>query len=200
MKKMIRRVASCLIVLLAISSLTGCATGPGASSQIGENMQARAPVRALPGSYVLGANDQIHVVVYNEPTITGDYMIDGAGNLSVPAAGRVRAAGLTAEQLERKLTAKLNSGILKDARVTVQVSNYAPFYIRGEVKKPGEFPYKPGLTLGDAVALAGGYTYRANESQAFVRAAGAGTEISRSLAVDPPIAPGDNIRIPERFL
>lgn len=163
-------------------------------------MQARAPVRALPGSYVLGANDQIHVVVYNEPTITGDYMIDGAGNLSVPAAGRVRAAGLTAEQLERKLTAKLNSGILKDARVTVQVSNYAPFYIRGEVKKPGEFPYKPGLTLGDAVALAGGYTYRANESQAYVRAAGAGTEISRSLAVDPPIAPGDNIRIPERFL
>jgi protein involved in polysaccharide export with SLBB domain len=112
----------------------------------------------------------------------------------------VRAAGLTAEQLERKLTAKLNSGILKDARVNVQVSNYAPFYIRGEVKKPGEFPYKPGLTLGDAVALAGGYTYRANESQAFVRAAGAGTEISRSLAVDPPIAPGDNIRIPERFL
>jgi protein involved in polysaccharide export with SLBB domain len=200
MKKTNHRAASGLILLLAILSLAGCASGSGAYSQNVESMQTRAPARALPGSYVLGANDQIHVQVYNEPTVTGDYTIDGAGILSVPAAGRVRAAGLTTEQLERRLTAKLNSGILKDARVTVQVSNYAPFYIRGEVKKPGEFPYRPGLTLGDAVALAGGYTYRADESRAYVRPAGAGSETTRSLAVDPPIAPGDNIRIPERFL
>jgi polysaccharide export outer membrane protein len=148
----------------------------------------------------LGTNDQVHVQVYNEPTITGDYVIDGAGILSMPVAGRVNAAGLTTEQLERRLTQKLNSGILKDARVSIQIGGYAPFYIRGEVKRPGEFPYKPGLTVGDAVALAGGYTYRANESKAYVRPAGAGTEIVRPLDVDPQIAPGDNIRIPERIL
>ena len=78
-------------------------------------------------------------------------------------------------------------------------SGYAPFYIRGEVKKPGEFPYKPGLTLGDAVALAGGYTYRADENKAYVRSAGEGLEIARPLDVDRSVAPGDNIRIPERF-
>jgi polysaccharide export outer membrane protein len=112
----------------------------------------------------------------------------------------VKTAGLTVEQLEHRVTAQLNHGILKDARVNIQVTNYAPFYIRGEVKKPGEYPYKPGLTVGDAVALAGGFTYRADESRAYVRPAGAGTEITRPLKSDPPVVPGDDIRIPERFL
>jgi polysaccharide export outer membrane protein len=193
---MISRVFCCVAVVLA---LTGCSQGPASFANSYENAQARLPVRGAVGSYALGPNDQVRVQVYNEATITGDYVVDSAGFLAIPVAGRVKAAGLTAEQLESRITSKLNAGILKDARVTVQVSNYAPFYIRGEVKKPGEFPYKPGLTLGDAVALAGGYTYRADESRAFVRPAGTGAEIARPLDVDPPISPGDNIRIPERF-
>ncbi|OJY44966.1 MAG: hypothetical protein BGP08_01075 [Rhizobiales bacterium 64-17] len=161
---------------------------------------ARAESSRVPaGIYALGPNDQVKVQVYNEPTISGDYTVDGAGFLAIPVAGRVRALGLTTTQLERRITAKLNGGILKDARVTVQVSGYAPFYIRGEVKKPGEFPYKPGLTLGDAVALAGGYTYRADENKAYVRSAGSAVEIARPLDVDRPVSPGENIRIPERF-
>jgi polysaccharide export outer membrane protein len=193
---MISRVFCCVAVVLA---LTGCSQGPASFANSYENAQARLPVRGAVGSYALGPNDQVRVQVYNEATITGDYVVDSAGFLAIPVAGRVKAAGLTAEQLESRITSKLNAGILKDARVTVQVSNYAPFYIRGEVKKPGEFPYKPGLTLGDAVALAGGYTYRADESRAFVRPAGTSAEIARPLDVDPPISPGDNIRIPERF-
>jgi polysaccharide export outer membrane protein len=200
MQEVIRRLALCLICFVAFSTLTGCSSSPGVYAQSVENTPARVPVRASSGPYVLGTNDQVHVLVYNEPTITGDYIIDGAGVLSMPVAGRVSAAGMTTEQLERRLTQKLNSGILKDARVSIQISGYAPFYIRGEVKRPGEFPYKPGLTLGDAVALAGGYTYRANENRAYVRPADSGTEIVRPLDVDPQIAPGDNIRIPERFL
>ncbi len=190
MERLIRRLVACLVMTVAVA---GCSTGPA------ENALVRTPDRALAGAYVLGTSDQLRVQVYNEPTITGDYTVDGAGFLSVPVAGRTKAAGLTTEQLERRLTAKLNGGILKDARVSIQIINYAPFYIRGEVKKPGEFPYKPGLTLGDAVAMAGGYTYRADESRAYVRPSG-GTEIMQPLNVDPPIAPGDNIRIPERFL
>lgn len=177
--------------------LAGC-SGPTSYATQTAAVEAQ-PVRGPLGSYVLGPNDQLRVQVYNEPTITGDYVVDGAGFLAIPVAGRVRASGLTTEQLERRITAKLNGGILKDARVTVQVGTYAPFYIRGEVKKPGEFPYKPGLTLGDAVALAGGYTYRADESKAYVRSSGAGSETARQLTIDPPIQPGDNIRIPERF-
>jgi polysaccharide export outer membrane protein len=196
MLRIISRAFCCIAIVLA---LTGCSQGPASYANSYENAQARLPVRGSLGSYSLGPNDQVHVTVYNEATITGDYVVDGAGFVAIPVAGRIRAAGLTTEQLERRITSKLNGGILKDARVTVQVGNYAPFYIRGEVKKPGEFPYKPGLTLGDAVALAGGYTYRADESRAFVRPAGSNAEITRPLGVDPPITPGDNIRIPERF-
>jgi polysaccharide export outer membrane protein len=182
---------------LAISAM-GCSSSDPSITTAYDSVRAQAS-RAPAGAYALGPNDQLRVQVYNEPTISGDYTVDGAGFLAIPVAGRVRATGLTTAQLERQITAKLNSGILKDARVTVQISGYAPFYIRGEVKKPGEFPYKPGLTLGDAVALAGGYTYRADESKAYVRVAGTGVEVTRPLDVDPPIAPGDNIRIPERF-
>ncbi len=196
MLKLTLRAVASFVVIIAVA---GCSSGPASYSQTADNTQTRLPMRSSGGSYMLGTSDQLRVQVYNEPTITGDYVIDGAGFLSIPVAGRIKAAGLTTEQLERRLTAKLNSGILKEARVTIQISSYAPFYIRGEVKKPGEFPYKPGLTLGDAVALAGGYTYRADESRAYVRPFG-GIEITRPLNVDPPIAPGDNIRIPERFL
>lgn len=179
-------------------SVAGCSASSSTIATSYESARAESP-RVPAGIYTLGPNDQVRVQVYNEPTISGDYMVDGAGFLAIPVAGRVRAIGMTTAQLERQITAKLNSGILKDARVTVQVSGYAPFYIRGEVKKPGEFPFKPGLTLGDAVALAGGYTYRADESKAYVRSAGAGVENARPLDVDRSISPGDNIRIPERF-
>lgn len=199
MRQVIQRTPLLLSCLLAMLVLTGCITGPDVYSQNVASISAQVPIRVTSRPYVLGANDQLHVQVYNEPSITGDYAIDGSGFLSVPVAGRVRAAGLTTEQLERRLTGRLNGGILKDARVSIQIATYAPFYIRGEVKKPGEFPYKPGLTLGDAVALAGGYTYRADESRAHVRPAGVATEITRPLDLDPLIAPGDNIRIPERF-
>lgn len=191
---MISRTLVCFAVVLA---LTGCSQGPVSYANSYDSVRSQA--RVAVGAYTLGPNDQVHVQVYNEASITGDYVVDGAGFIAIPVAGRVRAVGLTTEQLERRITSKLNGGILKDARVTVQVGTYAPFYIRGEVKKPGEFPYKPGLTLGDAVALAGGYTYRADESKAFVRSAGASGEIVRPLDRDPPVTPGDNIRIPERF-
>lgn len=187
-----------------VVALAGCTsngpTGLVSYSQEGEAAQARVPMRNPAGPYTVRTNDQLRIQVYNEPTISGDYVVDGSGFLSVPVAGRVRAGGLTVDQLERKVTAQLNSGILKDARVSIQITTYAPFYIRGEVKKPGEFPYKPGMTVGDAVALAGGYTYRADESKAYVRPVDAAAEVVRSLGTDQPVSPGDNIRIPERFL
>ena len=203
MRQAVLRLALSLACLGSLLTFAGCANnGPSgalAYSQTDEAAQVRAVPHMTSGPYLLRTNDQVHIQVYNEPTITGDYFVDGDGMVSVPMAGRVRAAGLTAGQLERRVTAALNNGMLKDAHVNIQVTNYAPFYIRGEVKKPGEYPYKPGLTVGDAVALAGGFTYRADESSAYVRPAGAGTEITRSLNSDPPVAPGDDIRIPERF-
>jgi polysaccharide export outer membrane protein len=189
-----QRAIAGLFVLLCVFVVSGCADRPHAvSAAMASTVSVNAP-------YLLRPSDQVRVQVYGETNVTGDYTVDGEGYISVPLAGRVKAAGATTQQLERSIASRLNRGMLKDAGVNVQVSSYSPFYIRGEVKKPGEFPYRPGLTVADAVALAGGYTYRADESRIYVRPAG-GTgerELTRNDAAS--VSPGDNIRVPERFL
>jgi polysaccharide export outer membrane protein len=149
--------------------------------------------------YLLGPNDRVRVKVYGEQDITGEYEIDSNGYVSVPLAGRMKAAGRTARQLERTIAAELSKGIIRDPRVNVEIAAYRPFYILGEVKKAGEYPYRNGLTVLDAVASAGGYTYRANENKVFLRRAGSTVEEVYALDAPVPIYPGDNIRIPERY-
>ena len=197
MRQAIGRLTVILVSLASLSIVTGCST-VGSSTYAA--YQETAASSAVNRPYTLHTNDQVHVQVYNEQTITGDYVVDSTGYLSIPVAGRVRAAGLTVAELERRVAAQLNGSILKDARVNIQVANYAPFYIRGEVKKPGEFPYKPGLTIADAVALAGGYTYRADEGSVVVRPTGSNRQIKRPMDANPSVSPGDNITVPERFL
>ena len=95
--------------------------------------------------------------------------------------------------------ARFSDGYLRDPKVSIEVLNYRPFFIIGEVKNGGEFPYKGGLTVQDAVAIAGGYSYRANVNVAYIRRAGSDQEIKVELSQRVPIFPGDNVRIPERF-
>ena len=151
------------------------------------------------GTYVLGPNDRVRVKVYGEPDITGEYEIDASGQVSIPLAGRMRASGMTTKQLERAITSALSKDIVRDPKVNVEIVAYRPYYILGEVKKAGEYPYRLGLTVMDAVASAGGFTYRANESKVYLRRSGSPAE--EIYALDAPILvfPGDNIRIPERY-
>lgn len=196
------RAALCAVLATMVVGLAGCNDYSDPSSVVGMQLASTHVVRAAsvgPRTYVLRPNDQVRVQVYNEPNATGVYTIDGGGYVSVPLAGRIHAAGLTPGELERAITKHVDGSILKDPHVNVQVATYGPIYIRGEVKQPGQFPYAPGLTIGDAVALAGGYTYRADESVAYVRSSASPLETARPLRVDVPVAPGDNIRIPERF-
>jgi polysaccharide biosynthesis/export protein len=150
-------------------------------------------------TYVLGQNDRIRLKVYGEPDIAGEYEVDSNGNVSIPLAGHIRAAGLTTRQLEHSIASALSKGIVRDPRVNVEVALYRPYYVLGEVKKGGEYPYRLGLTVMDAVASAGGFTYRANENKVYLRRSGASAE--EVYALDAPILvfPGDNIRIPERY-
>jgi polysaccharide export outer membrane protein len=160
--------------------------------------QALPPASSAPG-YILGPNDRVRVKVYGEPDIAGEYEVDSSGHVSVPLAGRIKAAGLTAKQLERSITSALSKGIVRDPRVNVEIAAYRPYYILGEVKKSGEYPYRLGLTVLDAVASAGGFTYRANENKVYLRRSGVGVEEVYALDAPVPIFPGDNIRIPERY-
>jgi polysaccharide export outer membrane protein len=174
----------------------------GAIASLSSNAFAQAqPVSQAPtaASYVLGPNDRVRLKVYGEPDIAGEYEIDSNGQVSIPLAGHIGAAGLTTKQLERSIASALAKGIVRDPRVNVEIALYRPYYILGEVKKGGEYPYRLGLTVMDAVASAGGFTYRANENKVFLRRSGAGVE--EVYALDAPILvfPGDNIRIPERY-
>ena len=186
------RVASFLLLFdLSVSSLV-CSLPSGAFAQ-------SPPPAPTAESYVLGQNDRIRLKVYGEPDIAGEYEVDSNGQISVPLAGHINAAGLTTKQLEHSVASALAKGIVRDPRVNVEIALYRPYYILGEVKKSGEYPYRLGLTVMDAVASAGGFTYRANENKVYLRRSGAGAEEVFALDAPIPVFPGDNIRIPERY-
>jgi polysaccharide biosynthesis/export protein len=172
----------------------------GVSAGLSVDASAQTPPSASsPDNYVLGPNDRIRLKVYGESDITGEYEIGNTGQVSIPLAGHIKAAGSTTRQLEKAIAAALAKGIVRDPRVNVEVAQYRPYYILGEVKKSGEYPYRHGLTVLDAVASAGGFTYRANENKVLLRRSGAGAEETYPLDAPVPVYPGDNIRIPERY-
>ena len=181
-------------VLCGLFALCACT-----AANVPDVSASAVALRSSPGPNVVHPTDQVQVKVYNEPEVTGDYQVDGAGYLSIPLAGRIRAAGLTLPALEREIASRLNRGLIKDPKVNVQISVYAPFFIHGEVKQSGQFPYRPGMTVLDAVASAGGFTYRADEHIAYVRSAAAKHERAYPLTLPVPVRPGDNIRIGERL-
>ena len=88
---------------------------------------------------------------------------------------------------------------LNDPRVSVQVLGYRPFYIVGEVKSPGSYPYVDGMVVMNAVALASGFTYRAREDEFYITRA-IDPDRQRRLALPhSPVLPGDLITVRERY-
>jgi polysaccharide export outer membrane protein len=196
-RQLIRAVGLSFLFVLFLLATSGIGT------RLATPASAQAPAPTLPSAsadkYVLGSNDRIRLKVYGEPDISGEYEIDSGGGVSVPLAGHIKAAGLTTRQLERSIASALSKGIVRDPRVNVEIALYRPYYILGEVKKSGEYPYRLGLTVLDAVASAGGFTYRANENKVYLRRSGGGAEEIYALDAPVPVFPGDNIRIPERY-
>ena len=185
------------LFLIALATLgSGLRFAASAQPQAQQQVVTSGPTA---GTYILGPNDRVRVKVYGEPDITGEYEVDSTGQISVPLAGHIHADGLTTKQLEQSIASALAKGIVRDPRVNVEVALYRPYYILGEVKKSGEYPYRLGLTVLDAVASAGGFTYRANENKFYLRRANGGAEEEHSLDASVLVFPGDNIRIPERY-
>jgi protein involved in polysaccharide export with SLBB domain len=150
-----------------------------------------------PEPYRLDAGDRLRVVVFGHPDLSGEFGVTSAGTVAFPLAGEVKAAGLTPSELEAAIVAGLSPKYLRNPRVSVEVLNYRPFYIIGEVRSPGSYPWSTGLTARNAVALAGGYTYRAKEDHVLITRRGA----TEAQAADPAaqILPGDVIEVPERY-
>jgi protein involved in polysaccharide export with SLBB domain len=157
------------------------------------------PLAAAGGDeYVLAPGDSVSVTVFGEPDLSLEKAsVTAAGTIAVPLLGDIKASGLTQNALESVLTERLSDGYLKKPEVTVSIVEYRPFYISGAVSSPGSYPYKEGLTVEKAVALAGGFTPRASKRKiTVVREADAGrTPTDAELST--PVGPGDVITVGE---
>jgi polysaccharide export outer membrane protein len=151
------------------------------------------------GGYVLGVGDKIRLTVYGEADLSGEYDIGSTGTIALPLIGEIQAASRTLHAFEEAVRSKLSEGYLRDPRVSAQVMNYRPFFILGEVSKPGSYPYVNGMNVLNAVALAGGYTYRADRSGVTVIHASDPEKKEKNVTEDASVAPGDILRVPERF-
>ena len=158
-----------------------------------------ARTQSVKGVYTLGSGDRVRVTVFGEDDLSGEFDISGAGEIAYPLIGEVEAGGKTVRELERLVGMKLRDGYLKKPKVSIEVVNYRPFYILGEVKRPGSYAYVEGMTIVNAVAMSGGFTYRAKKENFYVRRAGAPKDSEVRAKPDDYLYPGDVVRVPERF-
>ncbi|MDD1624950.1 MAG: polysaccharide export protein [Methylococcaceae bacterium] len=169
----------------------------------GENSDQLAQNQPLPSAvneeYKLGSGDLIKITVFKQEELSGEYTINGAGQIALPLIGDVNTKDLTVKQVEKAIADKLKPDYLLNPRVNVQVLNYRPFYILGEVKEPKSYPYVDGMTYLNAVAIAGGYTYRAKEDHVMVIHMNDPQKHELRLTMDEKVMPGDVIHVEERF-
>jgi len=186
------------VALLAVAvTLSACGSGNVQPATQAELSALKAAAASPPP---LQPGEKLHVLVYDEPTLTGDFVIDPSGFLSLPVVGTMKVAGMTPAQLQDKLVTALQAAHLKNPGVTVEVAEFRPFYILGEVDKPGAYPYVGGLNIMSAIAIAGGQTYRADQSKVLIQHVGEANMHSYDLDWPIPIMPGDIIQIPRRYI
>jgi polysaccharide export outer membrane protein len=199
----VRRIHLSAMALLAIAAVTFGAAPSIAQVQTAPPAAAVAPgsppVAAVEPDYQLGSGDKVRVTVYGETSLSGEFFVTGSGMVSLPLIGEVKASGLTVRQFQEAVQNSLSDGYLKEPRVSAEVLNFRPYYILGEVSKPGTYPYISGLTVLNAVATAGGFTYRADKGKVFIKRNGESEERKYPLDPSTTAAPGDTIRIGERF-
>lgn len=197
-----RAVSLVLALLLALGlGLTLPAAAQEAAAPSTQSAAASVPLgTTLAPGYVLGTGDKLRISVFGEPKLDGEYVVSSTGIVSFPLIGNIPASGQTVEALQESIRSKLAAGYLKDPRVSAEVLNYRPFYILGEINKPGEYPFVNGITVQQAVAMAGGFSYRANTKRVFIKRALDTSE--RPVQIKGKavlLMPGDTIRVGERF-
>ena len=158
------------------------------------------PLPALAGhEYRLWPGDTVRIITYGEDPLTGEFRVGDQGAVALPLTGSVRAAGRTPGELEDAIKAALKKGdLLRKPSVSVEVATYRPIYVLGEVNKPGQYPYQPGMTIVSAAAVAGGFTYRAVDDYASVVRVVDGESVEGKASRQALVQPGDVITVFER--
>jgi polysaccharide export outer membrane protein len=190
-------------LLLTIFLLSSCITidrggdtPTTASTPVITPMANAKPVYDAKLAYMLDSGDKIAVRVYEEEDLSGEFEVDGSGYISIPLIGSVKAKGVSARKLEDTITNKLANGYLIKPRVGVEVLSYRPFYILGEVNNEGSYPYVNGMNILNAVALAGGFSRRANKDDILLKR---GNDEEIEVSPTYTVLPGDVITVEERF-
>ena len=203
---MIRKYSSCISARLlhparakAVKAglLSACLVLAGCSP--GWNLQPLPDTDA--DAYHLGVDDQVRVITFGAEQLTGQFRVNDRGVIAIPLLGSIKAEGLTTAELERAVEARLTEKeVLVHPSVSVEVLAYRPVFVLGEVNKPGQYPYQPGMTVLTAVAIAGGFTYRAQTERASILRNTEGHAVEGAVQRNTQVRPGDVINVLDRFL
>jgi polysaccharide export outer membrane protein len=162
--------------------------------------QQTGPVASAATSYMLGSGDKLRITVFNEPNLTGEFNVSDTGTIAFPLIGRVDVNGKSAQEAQEMIRVMLADGYLNAPQVSLEVTKYRPYYIYGEIVRSGEYPFASGLTAQQAIASAGGYSYRASRRYVYLRRGNQAAEARLDFKSNPLIfvMPGDTLRIGER--
>lgn len=179
-----------LLLCCLLGALGGCAAPRFPLSAADLNIDA---------PYELGSGDRVRVIVFGQDALSNSYSVDGAGFVSLPLIGPVRAIGLTTRALQGAIEARLRDGFVREPRVSVEVEAFRPFFVLGEVTTAGQYPYVSGMTAQTAVAIAGGFTPRAYQGDVDLTRIVNGRPVTGSVPIIQPLRPGDTITVRERL-
>jgi polysaccharide export outer membrane protein len=191
---------SLIMVLLVLGACTDGDPTPIVADSSMSLAPNSAGGRTVAGDdYKLGPNDRTRIIVFGQPNLTGEFVLDGNGVLAYPLIGNVQARGMTPSELQRTIASRLDPDFLRNPSVSVEVATRRPFYVVGEVQKPGSYPYVTDLTVLNAIATAGGQTYRANMSTFYVKRQQDGRIVRVAATQETKLQPGDTVMVRERY-
>lgn len=180
-----------LLAAVTAVALTGCAAVPRLTPEY-LNADIHEPYR-------LAGGDRLRVIVFGQDALSNSYAVDGAGRIAMPLIGIIDARGRTTHDLARAIEGKLRQGFLREPKVSVEVEQYRPFFVLGEVNSSGQFPFVNQMTVQTAVAIAGGFSPRANRHYAEVTRVINGEIVTVAVPINTPMKPGDTVVIKERY-
>jgi polysaccharide export outer membrane protein len=178
------------VLAVALAVLAGC-SGPRYNADLLRT--------AIDAPYRLASGDRLRLIVFGQESLSNSFSVDGAGNVALPLVGLVRAQGLTTAEFARAIEARLRQGYLREPSVSVEVEAYRPFYILGEVTIAGQYPFVNGMTVQNAVAVAGGFTPRGAQDSVDLTRLIDGRAVTASVPLTFAVRPGDTIQVRERF-
>lgn len=183
----------------AFASVTRLPTRNGTGTLDPYGTQGKAAAYEFGTGYRVGAGDKLTIRVVGEPDLTADYVVDASGNISMPYVQSLNVGGSTTPHIEAMITERLKAGYLRKPEVSVQVTSLRPFYILGEVNTAGSFAYQPGITVQNAIAIAGGYGARADHNQVLITRKTSDGANTYKVPVTTQVYPGDVIYVRERW-